>query len=228
MTPVDSPLVETFPALRAVPGLVHGFLLRHPEIAVDTDRDTALARLARFHEETARDQLDIPRDQTWFAEQIHADHLEVCGANGEPRTWPRADGLVTGDSSVFLGIYVADCAAVYLVDPIHRALALVHSGKKGTEMSIAPKAIARMQQDFGTDPADLIIQVSPCIRPPAYEIDFASTIRTECRKAGVPASQIHDPETCTSRDLDRYYSYRTEAGRTGRHLALLGWIEDPA
>jgi hypothetical protein len=79
-----------------------------------------------------------------------------------------------------------------------------------------------MQQHFGTDPADLHVQLSPCIRPPAYEIDFAAQIRQQAQDAGVPAAQIHDTGLCTSLDLHRFYSYRMEKGRTGRMLALLG------
>jgi copper oxidase (laccase) domain-containing protein len=104
---------------------------------------------------------------------------------------------------------------------------LVHSGKKGTELGIAPKAIGLMREKFGSDPGDIIVQLSPCIRPPAYEIDFAAIIREDCANAGVPIEQIHDPGTCTSQDLDAYYSYRTEQGQTGRHLAVIGWQEWP-
>jgi copper oxidase (laccase) domain-containing protein len=33
--------------------------------------------------------------------------------------------------------------------------------------------------------------------------------------------KIHDSGICTACDLDRYYSYRAEKGKTGRMLALL-------
>jgi hypothetical protein len=36
----------------------------------------------------------------------------------------------------------------------------------------------------------MIVQLSCCIRPPHYEIDFASEIIRQCRYAGV--NQIHD------------------------------------
>ena len=39
---------------------------------------------------------------------------------------------------------------------------------------------------------------------------------------GVPASQVADSGICTGAEVDRYYSYRIEKGRTGRMLALLG------
>jgi copper oxidase (laccase) domain-containing protein len=63
------------------------------------------------------------------------------------------------------------------------------------------------------------VQLSPCIRPPHYEIDFAAEIVRQCRAAGV--NHVHDCNICTACDLARYYSYRVEKGKTGRMLALL-------
>jgi purine-nucleoside/S-methyl-5'-thioadenosine phosphorylase / adenosine deaminase len=66
----------------------------------------------------------------------------------------------------------------------------------------------------------MILQLSPCIRPPHYEVDFASEIVSQCRALDVKG--IHDSGVCTACDLNRYYSYRAEKGKTGRMLALLG------
>jgi polyphenol oxidase len=65
----------------------------------------------------------------------------------------------------------------------------------------------------------MVAQLSPCIRPPHYEVDFAAQIVDQCRVAGI--GQIHDCRTCTACELERYYSYRIEMGKTGRMLALL-------
>jgi copper oxidase (laccase) domain-containing protein len=130
------------------------------------------------------------------------------------------DGLITNQRKVALGIHVADCCAVYIVDPGTPAIALVHSGRKGTELGIVKKVIEQMSVQFGSGPAKLIVQLSPCIRPPHYEIDFAAEIVRQCRSKGV--LQIHDGGVCTACHPDLYYSYRAEKGRTGRMLALLG------
>jgi copper oxidase (laccase) domain-containing protein len=114
---------------------------------------------------------------------------------------------------------VADCCAVYLVDPQTPAIGLVHSGKKGSELGIAGRAIDLMRQNFGSDPARMTVQLSACIRPPHYEIDFAAQIREQCRALGV--REVHDDGVCTACDLASYYSYRAEKGKTGRMLALL-------
>jgi copper oxidase (laccase) domain-containing protein len=77
-----------------------------------------------------------------------------------------------------------------------------------------------MRSGFGSKPSDLIVQLSPCIRPPHYEIDFAAKIIEQVRNHGV--EKIYDSGVCTACHVDRYYSYRAEKGRTGRMLALLG------
>jgi copper oxidase (laccase) domain-containing protein len=97
----------------------------------------------------------------------------------------------------------------------------VHSGKKGTELDIVSKAFESMAQRFGSRAADLVVQLSPCIRPPHYEIDFAADIVSQCRDLGVSA--VNDSAVCTACDLNRYYSYRAEKGRTGRMLAFLAF-----
>ena len=96
----------------------------------------------------------------------------------------------------------------------------MHSGRKGTELGVVTNAIRQMIKRFGSDPANMAVQLSPCIRPPHYEVDFAAEIDRQCRVLDV--RHIHDSGTCTACDLSRYYSYRAEKGKTGRMLALLG------
>lgn len=154
------------------------------------------------------------------AEQVHGSHIHLLTEpSGKDRCIPSCDGLLTNQPNVCLGIYVADCCAVYLLDPVRRCIGLLHSGKKGTELGIVPRAIEMMGAHFGSRPEDLIVQLSPCIRPPHYETDFAGEIVRSCEALGV--SQVHDPAVCTACDLERYYSYRAEKGKTGRMLAWL-------
>lgn len=157
------------------------------------------------------------------AQQIHGNKIAVVDQTvpGD-KEFPGCDGLITNQRKLTLGIHVADCCAVYIVDPKTPAIALVHSGKKGTEQAIAVAAIEQMRERFGSKPADLVIQLSPCIRPPHYEIDFGAKIVEQCRAAG--ADQIHASGECTACDVARYYSYRAEKGKTGRMLALLALI----
>lgn len=207
--------VETFASLNEIGFCRHAFIGRVAGLDVKVDRALALDRLSRIHEET-RQRLGIA--PVINAEQVHGNAVAVVD---EPSTGPilGVDGLITNRPGIALGIYVADCCAVYLVDPKRRCIGLLHAGKKGTELGILPEAIGKMRAAFGCDPGDLIMQLSPCIRPPFYEIDFASELLLQAREAGV--GRVHDCQANTAADVQRYYSYRIELGKTGRMLALL-------
>jgi copper oxidase (laccase) domain-containing protein len=211
--------VEHFAAPSALPEIVHGFTLRVPGIEMSHDKAEALARLDNVHRKV-RDEHRLGGKPFVTAQQIHGKEIAVVNAAlSADKCFANCDGLITDQREICLGIYVADCCAVYLVDPVRPAIGLVHSGKKGTELGIVPAAIKAMFAQFGSRASDLVVQLSPCIRPPHYEIDFAAEIVRQCRELGV--TSIHDRGVCTASDLDRYYSYRAEKGRTGRMLAFL-------
>jgi copper oxidase (laccase) domain-containing protein len=210
---------EQFPALEALSGIVHGFTLRVPGIEMSHDKMEALARLDGVHREIRREH-GLGAVPFITAQQVHGARLAVIGeATAKDECFDSCDGLITDQRGVCLGIYVADCCAVYLVDPVRAAVGLVHSGKKGTELGVVANAIKSMAEHFDSRAANIIVQLSPCIRPPHYETDFAGEIVQQCRDLGVTA--VNDCGVCTACDLNRYYSYRAEKGRTGRMLAFL-------
>jgi polyphenol oxidase len=211
-----NPPVERFPALNALEHVLHGFVLRVPGLDVRANRESALRRLEEYHQ-FARQSFGTR--QFRLAEQVHGNSVATVTADSAPKS-PQVDGLISRDPQVLLGIYVADCCAVFLIDPQRSAIGLVHSGKKGTELNIVGATIQKMASEFGTVPGDLVAQLSPCIRPPFYEVDFAAEIVRSLERSGV--RQIFDSGENTAADLQRYYSYRMEKGQTGRMLALLG------
>lgn len=208
---------EKFAALE-LPGVRHAFLCRVPGIDTGVERAEALRRLDESHAE-ARRELGFGAMPLATAQQVHGNRVAVVDAGTDARPAGAVDGLVTNARGVALGIYVADCCAVYFVDPVRGAIGLAHSGKKGTELGIAAAAIEKMRENFGSEPGDMIAQLSPCIRPPDYEVDFAARIAEQCRECGV--KNVFDCGENTAADLSRYYSYRAEHGKTGRMLALL-------
>ena len=213
---------EQFPALNAIGICRHLFTRRIPGIDVSTDKANVLKRLEAAHREI-RNAISIGDWPLFTAQQVHGNKIAVVdGCSGGPvgREFPRCDGIITNQRGVALGIYVADCCALYIVDPKTPAIGLVHSGRKGTELGVVTNAIRQMLDRFGSNPANMIVQFSPCIRPPHYEVDFAAEIARQCDALGV--QEIHDSRVCTACDLDRYYSYRAEKGKTGRMLALIG------
>ena len=212
------PAPDSFQPLGHLRGVHAAFIPRIEGIDVSTDRETALQRLAPAH----RDALcaaGFDPGSLATAEQVHGRAAAVVASPGKTAG---VDALVTATKGVTLGIYVADCAAVYIADRKGRAIALIHSGRAGTEANITGNTIRLMSGEFGVDPADLAVHISPCIRPPLYETDFAATIAQQAREAG--AVEVADSGICTGRNVAHYYSYRVERGQTGRMLALLALV----
>jgi copper oxidase (laccase) domain-containing protein len=215
--------VEKFAELEALSWLRHGFTLRQPGVETSLDREATVANLCpsfqRCVELIGGDFADL---QT--AEQIHGAEIAMAGNGASGKILPNlhagVDALITNVPGQMLGILVADCCAVYLVDPVNRAIGLAHSGKKGSELGIVPGTLAAMAAAFGTEPSQVMVRLSPCIRPPAYEVDFAAKIRSQCEAAGV--GSVFDDQMCTAAFPERYYSYRREKGATGRMLAIMG------
>ncbi|MEI8313302.1 MAG: polyphenol oxidase family protein [Verrucomicrobiota bacterium] len=215
-------MTSVFPALDAIPGIRAVFTRRVRGLDVCVEREEALEKLNPHHLQ-ARIDAGLGAMTFATAEQVHGNR--VAEVSADPHfPIPNTDGLLTTVPGICLGIYVADCAAVFLADRLARGIALVHSGKKGTELGIAAIAAKALCAATGAAPSDLVAQISPCIRPPHYEIDFASEIFRQLTDFGI--GEARDCGICTASNPDQYYSYRMEKGRTGRMLAMMAILPD--
>lgn len=101
-------------------------------------------------------------------------HYQLAGSNvpdgAHPSRTRSGDALMTGSGGIFLGIRVADCVPILMVDAERRAIAAVHAGWRGALQRIAEKAAGEMCRMFGSRPRDLIVAVGPSIRKCCYEV----------------------------------------------------------
>jgi YfiH family protein len=197
--------VETFPALR-LPRIRHGFTTRSTGDLVHLEAEMQSTYAA----------LGFPMERAAWGEQPHGNR--VASVTGPGRV-PGVDALSTATTGLPLLVRVADCGPVYFFDPVRRVIALAHSGRRGTEGNIVAETVAHLIDAHGTKPSDLIVELGPCIRPPHYEVDFAAVIGRQAADAGVV--RYHDSGSCTASNLDHFYSYRAEKGKTGRMWAIL-------
>ena len=156
------------------------------------------------------------------AEQIHGVGVAKVGQTEAGQVIPQTDALISGEKGLTLVVRVADCGPVWLHCAKTGAIGLVHSGRKGTELGIVPATVQAMRKEFGAEPAGMLVVLGPCIRPPHYDVDFASEILRQLRQEGV--GEIVDSGLCTARDPARFYSYRKEQGKTGRHFAAVAKV----
>ena len=207
---------ETFQPLLELAFVRHAFTLRTSE---DTKADHYPQRVLHslgfsrcaVAEQTHGNGVAVVTDSSG---QLHLHPEDVRG-----KSFPGVDALVTRAANLPLVIRCADCAGVFVVDRATPAIALVHSGKRGTLANVIGNTMATMRETFGTDPRQCVAVISPSIGPCHYEMDIWSGLETQLRNTGV--GEIHNPRVCTACHLDRYFSYRAEHGHTGRMFAAL-------
>lgn len=130
--------------------------------------DENFARVAQALHVSVRDMV--------FTDQTHTANVRVVTEEdsgkgiSRMRDYQDVDGLVTNVPGIVLCAFFADCVPIYLVDPVHRAIGLVHSGWRGTAASIAQAALTRMGDVYGTKPEQVLAAVGPSICRECYEV----------------------------------------------------------
>jgi len=163
------------------------------------------------------------------AEQVHGADSAVVGATHAGSIVPNVDALITAQRLVPLVIRTADCAPIFIWDPIRSVIALVHAGRKGTLLGITRKTIEHMSSMFDTRPEDCLAAIGPSIGACCYEIDPVThehfdLIRQNTDQLltlGMPAGNISAAHICTSCRMDICFSYRKEGKGTGRIYSTL-------
>jgi len=154
--------------------------------ASDT-RDTVLANRKLFMTAIAQGTKTIPSLVT--LKQIHSSITKVVGradAGDEARS--KADGMMTDERGLLLGIQTADCIPVLIADHRKRAVAAFHAGWRGTLKRIVEHGVGRMRLEFGSRPDDLIAAVGPGIGPCCYAV--GEEVRTEFESQFTYASDL--------------------------------------
>ncbi|MDE7176995.1 MAG: peptidoglycan editing factor PgeF [Lachnospiraceae bacterium] len=126
------------------------------------------------------------------SDQTHTTNLKVVGREDggkgitRPKDYQDVDGLLTDEPGVYLATFYADCVPLYFVDVKKRAIALAHSGWRGTVARMGQRVVEKMREVYGTDPADLVAVVGPSICQECYEVseDVAEAFAEEFHRPG--------------------------------------------
>jgi YfiH family protein len=103
--------------------------------------------------------------------QIHSNLVLLACSTDARRKKPRsADGLMTDEPGLLLGIRTADCIPILVADRKRRVVAAFHAGWRGTVERIVESGIGRMRLQFGSRPEDLVATIGPGIGPCCYSV----------------------------------------------------------
>lgn len=103
--------------------------------------------------------------------QIHSNLVRVASANDATREGPwKADGLLTEEPGLLVGIQTADCIPVLVADRKRRVVGAFHAGWRGTVKRIVELGVGRMRMEFGSRPEDLIAAIGPGVGTCCYAV----------------------------------------------------------
>lgn len=165
------------PQLGMFPGLRHAYFTRHGGVSqgiydsmnfrfTGTDSRENIMENYRI----AAAYLGGSSDRLARTTQKHTDNIVVVeDVDGFTSIGDGVDALITATPGVVLTGFYADCQLVMLYDRRNRVCALAHSGWRGVVNGIVPKTIAKMQEAFGSRPADLTAAVGPSICRSCFE-----------------------------------------------------------
>jgi YfiH family protein len=127
--------------------------------------------------------------------QIHSNLTRRVTRADAERTM-RADGMMTDDPGVMLGIQTADCVPVLVRDPRRHAVAAFHAGWRGTLKRIVEGGIGRMQLEFGSRPEELEAAIGPAIGACCYAVgeEVRSEFRSQFSYAEELFAEVYDSD----------------------------------
>jgi len=170
-------------AMSAIPWLLHGFSTRRGGVssvysgsheAEDLnlgfteadDKANVVTNRERFLEAVTRD----PGFPLITVRQVHSAVVKILvSADADSNLGP-ADGMITAEAGVLLGIQTADCIPVLVADRRRRVVGAFHAGWRGTVKRIVEDGIGRMRAEFGSGPEDLVAAIGPGIGQCCYGV----------------------------------------------------------
>ncbi len=180
----------------------------------------------------------------------HQAHRVICNQPKpqiSEKIW--ADGVITNQKNVCLGMVVADCFPLILADPKKNIVSLIHAGWKPLLQNIIELTMQDLKYKFNINPKDIYAWIGPGIRSccyqfeqkpiqmaldkwqsainkndSKYEIDLSKFIKTELKRLNLETNKILDQNICTccNKNLFSHYQAReNHSVKDGRFLVAV-------
>lgn len=151
-------------------------------------------------------------DETGFVRYKVAEDEHLGEGILEPESRTVADALVVTrpDHAIFLPL--ADCAGAVIYDTVNQILMVSHLGRHSIEAEGGRKSIEYLKNEFGSNPFDLAVWLSPAVGKESYPlyalggISLHEAATTQLLEAGVRPDNIEISYVDTAASPD-YFSH---------------------
>ena len=186
--------------------------------------------------------------------QTHSSHVEVIrsntsrGWNSLENAIEDCDALITNLKGIALTVLTADCVPILLYDREKEVIAVVHAGWRGTKEKIVVKTVVKMFEEFGCLAENIVVGIAPSIGACCYEVgydvakyflneksacvaknskymlDLPAINKNQLLGSGVKEENIEMSNVCTACEVTSFFSYRKEAGCSGRFMSIIALV----
>jgi len=151
------------------------------------------------------------------------------------------DGLITASPGTTLMMKHADCQVAIFYDTKNHVIANIHSGWRGSVVNIYKEAVESMKLAFGSNPAEILVCISPSLGPEEAEFihfrteipeeywsfqvrptyfDFWSISEYQLQGSGILPHHIEVARQSTYSNSYDFFSHRRDKV-TGRHATCV-------
>ena len=127
--------------------------------------------------------------------QVHSGVVRILKSKDRPpHRSLKGDGIITSHKKLLLGIQVADCVPVLVVDVKREAIGAFHAGWRGTTKRIVQRGVGSMRAIFGSEPSSLHAAIGPCIHSCCYAVgnEVIEEFRSQFVYADELFSEVYD------------------------------------
>ena len=114
--------------------------------------------------------LNLRNKKLKIPKQMHSNIIEEIN-NKNINKEIKADGLITNDFSIALGILTADCAPIFIFDKSKNFICCLHVGWKGCSMNIVKNSM-KLIFKYNQNIDDIIVIVGPCLSKENFEVSI--------------------------------------------------------
>ncbi len=179
----DGVVFLQFPALEEAGMVKHGFSTRFGGVSEGVFSSMNFTFTRGDNPEHVRENyrrmaraLGVEMGRMVLSHQTHTTHVravdEADAGKGllRERDYQDVDGLVTDVPGITLVAFFADCVPLFILDPVHRAIGLSHSGWRGSVNRIGQETLDVMGREYGTRAGDVVACIGPSICRDCFEV----------------------------------------------------------
>jgi YfiH family protein len=183
--------------------------------------------------------------------QVHGAQVEHADGREPAREFRMREGdaLISFQRDLAVGVRVADCVPLLVAHPGSGAVAAIHAGWRGVVAGVVSAGLAQLCREVDAEACELLCAMGPHIgaesfevgddvarqiaasasedprvvlaREPRPHIHLERAVRAQLTRLGVSASNIDRVPGCTFLERERFFSFRRDGSRSGRHLAAI-------